>query len=50
MSSRSGLVEISATGVSISSWTRWTYLIACAGKSAQLRAPAVVSRQPSISS
>ena len=33
-SSRSGLVETSAIGVSISSCTRWIYLIACAGRSA----------------
>lgn len=50
VSSRSGLVETRATGVSISSCTRWTYLIALAGNWAKLRAPAVVSCQPSISS
>jgi hypothetical protein len=50
VSSRSGLVDTSATGVSISSCTRWIYLIACAGRSAHERAPAVVSLQPSISS
>ena len=41
VSSRSGLVDTSATGVSISSCTRWMYLIACAGRSAHDRAPAV---------
>ncbi len=46
----SGLVLTSATGVSISSWTRWMYLIAWAGRSAHERAPAVVPLQPSISS
>ncbi len=50
VSSRSGLVETSATGVSISSCTRLMYLIALAGRSAQLRAPAVLSLQPSSSS
>ena len=50
VSSRSGLVLTSATGQRISSSMRRTYLIACAGKSAQLRAPAVVPSQPSISS
>ena len=39
MSSRSGLVESSATGAPISSSTRRTYLIACAGSWLQLRAP-----------
>ena len=42
MSSRSGLVESSATGASINSSIRRTYFIACAGRSAQERAPAVV--------
>ena len=46
VSSRSGLVDTSATGQRISSSTRRMYLIACAGRSAQLRAPAVVSVQP----
>ena len=41
MSSRSGLVETSATGQRINSSMRRTYLIARAGKSAQLRAPRV---------
>ncbi len=40
VSSRSGLVESSATGAPISSSMRRTYLIACAGRSAQERAPA----------
>ncbi len=46
VSSRSGLVESSATGASISSSSRRMYLIAVAGKSAQERAPRVLSRQP----
>jgi hypothetical protein len=46
VSSRSGLVERSATGQPISSSMRRTYLIAWAGSSAQERAPAVVSDQP----
>ncbi len=46
VSSRSGLVETSATGVRISSSTRRIYLIAWAGSCAQLRAPAVDSDQP----
>ena len=50
VSSRSGDVLTSATGQRISSSMRRTYLIACAGRSAQLRAPAVVPCQPSISS
>lgn len=48
VSSRSGLVETSATGHWISSSTRRIYLIAWAGSSAQLRAPAVDSLQPSM--
>ncbi len=47
VSSRSGLVDRSATGAPISSSTWRTYLIACAGRSAQLRAPTVDSFQPS---
>ena len=47
VSSRSGLVESSATGTPISSSTRRMYLIAVAGKSAQERAPWVLSLQPS---
>jgi hypothetical protein len=50
VSSRSGEVESSATGAPISSSTRRTYLIACAGSSAQERAPALEPFQPSISS
>jgi hypothetical protein len=50
VSSRSGLVDTSATGVSISSCTRWMYLIACAGRSAQLNARRRWCLQPSISS
>ena len=50
VSSRCGEVDTNATGHSINSSIRRTYLIACAGKSAQLRAPAVVSCQPGISS
>ena len=42
VSSRSGLVDSNATGASISSSIRRTYLIACAGRSAQERAPPVV--------
>src|SRR3546814_1680037 len=41
------LVETSVTGHWINSSIRRIYLIACAGSSAQLRAPAVVSLQPS---
>src|SRR5436309_1157743 len=48
VSSRSGLVETRVTGQRISSSTRRIYLIAAAGSSAQLRAPAVVSCQPGI--
>ncbi len=40
-SSRSGLVETSATGVSMSSAIRFTYLTASAGRSLQERAPTV---------
>ncbi len=47
VSSRSGLVESSATGHSISSSRYFTYLMAWAGSCAQLRAPAVVPFQPS---
>src|SRR5262245_43479888 len=47
VSSRSGLVERSATGASISSSMRRMYLIAVAGSCAQERAPLVDSRQPS---
>ena len=43
-------VETSATGQRINSSMRRTYLIARAGKSAQLRAPRVEPGQPSISS
>ena len=50
VSSRSGLVDKRATGQSISSSTRFTYLIALAGRSFQLRAPSVLSDQPGISS
>lgn len=50
VSSRSGDVLTSATGQRISSSTRRTYLIARAGRSAQLRAPWVDSHQPLISS
>src|SRR5690606_7850747 len=46
VSSRSGLVDSIATGQPINSSMRRTYLIACAGSSAQERAPAVVSDQP----
>ena len=45
-----GEVESSATGHWISSSMRRTYLIALAGRSAQLRAPWVDSCQPSVSS
>ena len=45
-----GRGQTSATGQRISSSMRRTYLIAWAGSSAQLRAPAVVPLQPSISS
>ena len=48
VSSRSGLVDSSATGQPTSSSIRRTYLIACAGSSAQERAPAVGSCQPSM--
>ena len=47
VSSRSGLVDRSVTGASISSSMRLTYLTAVAGKSAQLRAPRVLSVHPS---
>ena len=47
VSSRSGLVESSVTGHSISSSMRLTYLIACAGSCAHERAPAVDAFQPS---
>ena len=50
VSSRSGEVDRSATGAPINSSTRRTYLIACAGRSAHERAPAVDPLQPSISS
>jgi hypothetical protein len=50
VSSRSGLVESSATGHSTSSSRRLTYLTALAGSWAKLRAPLVVSSQPSSSS
>jgi hypothetical protein len=50
VSSRSGEVLTSATGQRISSSMRRTYLIARAGRSAQLRAPWVDPGQPSISS
>ena len=50
VSSRSGLVDRSVTGQRTSSSIRRTYLIAAAGMSAQLRAPALVSFQPGISS
>ncbi len=45
-----GEVDSTATGAPISSSTRRTYLIACAGRSAHERAPAVDPLQPSISS
>ena len=48
VSSRSGLVDSKATGQPINSSIRRTYLIACAGRSAQERAPAVLSFQPSM--
>jgi len=47
VSSRSGLVDNSPTGASISSSMRRMYLTAVAGRSAQLRAPWVLSVQPS---
>ena len=47
VSSRSGLVESSVTGHSISSSMWRTYFTACAGRSAQLRAPRVDCVQPS---
>ncbi len=47
VSSRSGLVDSRATGAPISSSSRLMYLIAVAGRSAQDRAPRVLSRQPS---
>ncbi len=50
VSSRSGLVESRATGASTSSSSRLTYLTAGAGRSAKLRAPRVLSDQPSSSS
>ncbi|CAA9501669.1 MAG: hypothetical protein AVDCRST_MAG91-1087, partial [uncultured Sphingomonadaceae bacterium] len=43
---RSGEVDTSVIGQSISSSTRRIYLIACAGSSPQLRAPRVDSDQP----
>ena len=48
VSSRSGLVESSVTGASTSSSIRRTYFTACAGRSAQERAPRVEPDQPSI--
>ena len=48
VSSRLGLVESSATGASISSSSRRTYLMHWAGSSAQERAPRVDSVQPSM--
>ena len=50
VSSRSGLVESKATGQPTNSSMRRTYLMACAGSSAQLRAFAVGSCQPSMTS
>ena len=50
VSSRSGLVDSSVTGASTSSSIRRTYLTACAGRSAQERAPRVEPVQPSITS
>src|SRR5689334_13654733 len=47
VSSRSGLVESIDTGAWISSSMRRMYLIAVAGRSAQERAPRVLSPQPS---
>src|SRR5258705_4029946 len=47
VSSRSGLVESSATGAPISSSTRRIYLIAVAGSSAHERAPRVDPLHPS---
>ncbi len=46
VSSRFGLVESSATGAPISSSSRRTYLMHCAGSSAQERAPRVDCDQP----
>ncbi len=46
VSSRLGLVERSATGAPISSSSRRTYLMHCAGSSAQERAPRVDCVQP----
>ena len=48
VSSRSGLVDSSATGQPTSSSTRRTYLMACAGSCAQERARAVGSFQPAM--
>ena len=48
VSSRSGLVDSSVTGASTSSSMRRTYFTACAGRSAQLRAPRVEPDQPSM--
>lgn len=48
VSSRSGLVDRSATGTEINSSMRRMYLTAVAGRSAQLRPPWVLSRQPSM--
>jgi len=48
VSSRSGLVDSSVTGASTSSSMRRTYFTACAGRSAQERAPRVEPAQPSI--
>lgn len=50
VSSRSGLVESSATGHSTNSSRRLTYFTAWAGSWAKLRAPLVLSDQPSSSS
>ena len=50
VSARSGLVDTRATGQRISSSTRRMYLIVWAGRSAQLRAPAVDCDQPVIDS
>ena len=47
VSLRSGLVDNRATGASINSSTRRMYLTAVAGRSAQERAPMVLSCQPS---
>ena len=46
VSARSGLVDSIATGASISSSMRLTYLMQCEGNCAQLRAPCVESVQP----